>query len=303
MSPRVPPLARDAAMSRRVFLVAGGGAVVAAAMANTTRAGASILLHEAHDHGKGGKKGRKLSALLVSSDLYASPDPQRVGFVVARGLRFVAGPPAEVGFAPPGSNRGTTMATVLYETGLPDGRGVYVAEPIFSEPGVRQGVVITRGKELPLAVEVREAARAPVVGAPAPRDASPTLADTLGVKPICTRRPKCPLHDVSLADVIGTGKPVAVIFATPALCTSRYCGPVLDEVLDVMGRYQDRVAFVHVEIYADKRGVRLAPTVDAWGLPSEPWLFAVDRGGTIRARLDGAFGQDEVTSVLDALVA
>ena len=39
---------------------------------------------------------------------------------------------------------------------------------------------------------------------------------------------------VSLAEVIGAGTPVAAMFATPALCASQYCGPVLDELLDVL---------------------------------------------------------------------
>ena len=39
----------------------------------------------------------------------------------------------------------------------------------------------------------------------------------------------------------------------------------------------------------------------AWNLPSEPWLFGVDASGLITARLDGAFGQDEMRTVLDNL--
>jgi len=123
------------------------------------------------------------------------------------------------------------------------------------------------------------------------------------VKPICTRRPQCPLHEVSLADVIGTGTPVAVMFATPALCQSMYCGPVLDELLAVRSRYEDRITFVHVEIYASTTGATLAPTVAAWGIESEPWLYTVDGTGTIVGRLDGAFGREEIVAQLDDLAA
>jgi hypothetical protein len=110
------------------------------------------------------------------------------------------------------------------------------------------------------------------------------------------------LHKVSLSEVVGTGRPVAVLFATPALCQSQYCGPVLDELLDVRRPYEDRVAFVHVEIYRSNRGADLAPTVEAWGLPTEPWFFTIDGAGTITGRLDGAFGGDEMTAQLDTLV-
>jgi hypothetical protein len=123
------------------------------------------------------------------------------------------------------------------------------------------------------------------------------------VKPICTRTPKCPLHDVSLATVIGAGTPVAVMFATPALCQSQYCGPVLDELLDIRAPFADAVTFVHVEIYRSNRGADVAPTVAAWGLPSEPWFYTIDPAGTIVGRLDGAFGGDEMRSQLEALAA
>ena len=35
------------------------------------------------------------------------------------------------------------------------------------------------------------------------------------------------MHDVDFADVVGK-KPTVLLFATPALCQSRVCGPVVD---------------------------------------------------------------------------
>jgi hypothetical protein len=78
---------------------------------------------------------------------------------------------------------------------------------------------------------------------------------------------------------------------------------VLDELLKVMGPYQDKVTFVHVEIYKNLTGSDYVPTVDAWNLPTEPWLFGIDAQGVVRSRIDGAFGGTEMKSLLDALVA
>ncbi|MCJ7439624.1 MAG: hypothetical protein MUP97_17950, partial [Acidimicrobiia bacterium] len=58
----------------------------------------------------------------------------------------------------------------------------------------------------------------------------------------------------------------------------------------------------HVDIYRSSTGAELSPTVEAWGLESEPWLYTVDGAGTIVGRLDGAFGGNEMTARLDALV-
>ena len=113
--------------------------------------------------------------------------------------------------------------------------------------------------------------------------------------------PPCPLHAQSLSDVIGAGKPVAVMFATPALCQTATCGPVLNQLLSLRKAYADRVTFVHVEIYRSNKGATVAPTVAAWNLPGEPWLFTIDGRGTVRGRLDGAFGRDEIRQELDAL--
>jgi hypothetical protein len=96
------------------------------------------------------------------------------------------------------------------------------------------------------------------------------------------------------------------MFATPALCQSQYCGPVLDELLDIMAPYRDRVAFVHVEIYQADRGPNVAtraPTVAAWHLPSEPWFYTIDGNGIIQARLDGAIATNETKAALDRLAA
>lgn len=248
-------------------------------------------------------KRQPLSPLVLSSDLYASPDSQRLAFAIAKGSNFASVAPAQIELARPGSTDGIVLDTTLHKAGLPKGRGVYVAEPVFDVPGVWGAIALTRGRKVKFAVQVKEAPEAPAVGSAAPLVASPTKSEPLGVKPICTRVPRCPLHDVSLDELAGTGRPIAVLFATPALCQSAYCGPVLDELLELRGNYDGRIDFVHVEIYRSNTGADISPTVEAWGLPSEPWLYTVDAGGTIVGRIDGAFGGDEVATMLDALVA
>jgi hypothetical protein len=121
--------------------------------------------------------------------------------------------------------------------------------------------------------------------------------------PICTRSPVCDLHSTSLDTLIGKGRPVAVLFATPARCVSAYCAPVLDALLPLVDEYADRVDVVHCDIYLDNRTQEVSPTVAAWSLPSEPWMFGVDATGTITARLDGAMGQDEMRQMLASLAS
>ncbi len=111
------------------------------------------------------------------------------------------------------------------------------------------------------------------------------------------------MHDEDLADVLGR-KPVVLLFATPQLCQSRICGPVVDVAEQVKREFGDRVAFIHQEVYNDNeinKGVR--PQMRAYRLPSEPWLFVIDRSGKVSTVIEGAFSvgelQDAVGRVAD----
>ena len=282
-------------VTRRAFLTTAGGLVVAAAVAGP----AGAVRSSAHAT----VKNTALSPVVLSSDLYASPDPQRVAFAIYKGAQPSSAGSAKLALAPPGADKGTVFPTKLQKAGLPKGRGVFVAEALLPTEGAWNALAIVGGKRLPFALQVNARPAAPAVGAPAPRAASPTQANTLGVRPICTRTPQCPLHTVSLSDTVGSGRKVAVLFATPALCQSQYCGPVLDELLKIKRPYEEQVTFVHVDIYTSSTGVEQSPTVVAWGIPSEPWLFTINGAGTIIGRLDGAFGGDEMRSQLDTLAS
>jgi hypothetical protein len=59
--------------------------------------------------------------------------------------------------------------------------------------------------------------------------------------------------------------------------------------------YGDEAAFIHMEIYIDNEPPRVRPQVRAFHLPSEPWLFAIDRGGTIGSAVEGALGVEALT--------
>jgi hypothetical protein len=131
----------------------------------------------------------------------------------------------------------------------------------------------------------------PEVGERPPKVRTDTVASAHGdVEAIDTRRPTSDMHEESFADVVGK-KPVALLFATPQLCSSRVCGPVVDEALQLKSRYGDRIAFIHQEVYVGNdvnKGLRVP--LQRFGLQSEPWLFVVGKDGRITARLEGSIG-------------
>ena len=105
---------------------------------------------------------------------------------------------------------------------------------------------------------------------------------------------------VSLNQVLGK-RPVALLFSTPQLCVSRVCGPVTDIAVQLQHRFGNKVAFIHQEVYVDNQPSKgLRSQLKAFHLRTEPWLFAINRHGTIVARLEGAFGTTELTQAIQA---
>ena len=131
----------------------------------------------------------------------------------------------------------------------------------------------------------------PRVGDKAPKVHTETLESAGGdITKIDTRDPPSDMHKVDFADVVGK-KPVALLFSTPQLCQSRVCGPVTDMELQMQSKYGDKMDFIHQEVWQDNdinKGLR--KPLQEFNLPTEPWLFVVDKNGKITARLEGSIG-------------
>lgn len=141
----------------------------------------------------------------------------------------------------------------------------------------------------------------PDVGDPAPVIHTQTVGDVADVKELTTRvPPDRDLLQTDFADVVGE-KPVVLTFATPALCQSRVCGPVVDVVDQVASEVgQDKAAFIHQEVYRDNQiGKGLRPQLLAYDLRSEPWTFVIGADGRIADRFEGAVSVDELKAAVE----
>jgi hypothetical protein len=95
-------------------------------------------------------------------------------------------------------------------------------------------------------------------------------------------------------DVLGK-KPVVLVFATPALCQSRICGPVVDVAMQVQADYGDKATFIQQEIYKDNDVNKgFTDQVADYRLPTEPWIFVIDKDGKISDRFEGAVSVGEL---------
>ena len=195
-------------------------------------------------------------------------------------------------------------------TSDPDAASVVYATDIdFPKDGEwRIAALIEKDGELTSALlpsaEVGAFTKIPRAGQEAPLIHTPTPGEVGGdLSKITTRIPPDTQNKVDYADALGK-EPIVLLFATPQFCQSRVCGPVVDVAEQVKQLYGDEAAFIHMEIYNDNDPSKdVRPQVKAFHLPTEPWLFAIDRNGRIKDEIEGAFGVEELTRVVKGLTA
>jgi hypothetical protein len=239
----------------------------------------------------------------------ASGPPQRLPFLLA-----------ESGDAPLDEIDGTVAFRLVDETGAqvgeptevtPMGVGLpraYLAyETVFPEPGIYSVEAQYQGQTMTSAVQAwpLDEVAVPQIGDQLPPVTTPTATDSHSVDPICTRDPICPFHERTTAEALAAGQITILQVSTPQFCQTNVCGPVLDNLIDLLdGR--DDVAAVHVEVYSDPLAVDTiaeatrAPAVVELALPLEPVTFVTDASGVIVSRLDSIWDDAELSAAIAA---
>lgn len=242
--------------------------------------------------GSAGKGGKHEKSALAQARAKALEQPAIGPFPAS--LESLATEPA---YRAKTTSEDPDAATAVYTTNIDfAGNGEWRIAALIKQGGE------TKASLLPSAT-VGEFEEVPKVGEKAPLIHTPTAADVHGdLSKITTRVPPDTQNRVDYAEALGR-ESIFLLFATPQFCQSRVCGPVVDVAEQVKHRYGDKAAFIHMEIYKDNdpsKGVR--SQVRAFRLPSEPWLFAIDRQGVIRAVIQGAFGVDQMTRVVKDVI-
>ncbi|MGI8927534.1 MAG: hypothetical protein ACR2HN_12945 [Tepidiformaceae bacterium] len=143
-------------------------------------------------------------------------------------------------------------------------------------------------------------------GARAPKSDNLTKREVSDLHEIDSGDPPNDMHDVKIKDALAAGRPLVVVFSTPAFCTSRFCGPVNEEVEALRDIYKDRVDFVHIEIWKNFDRKELSQATKEWivradGGLTEPWVFAVDKDGAIYDRWEGPVARNIMEASVKAI--
>jgi hypothetical protein len=257
------------------------------------------------------------TASLGPADSMFTTGTQRFAFAIStKSQRYIYAPTAVyIASAPNKPAQGPFLAPIDPMTVAPQYRSqqnqgpgglaaIYYSELPLRRSGIVDVLALTRvGSKLIGATGELAVALSIPIPAPGHRPpdiATDTLATTHGsIALVTTRTPPENMHSVSFNQVLGK-KPVALLFSTPELCTSRVCGPVTDILVSLQHEFP-QITFIHEEVYVDNNPSKgLRPQMHKFGLETEPWLFMVNRKGIITARLQGAFGVNEARAALES---
>jgi hypothetical protein len=258
--------------------------------------------------------GAELTAVMASSEIAQGRNRVALGLIDARNQAIASGNVLVEYFKLGANNTAEKRAEspAVFRTVGGESKGIWVTPGTFTETGPWGAQVSLdqatgdQPKVARLSFDVRPKFSAPGYGEPAVRSKSLTERDVNGdLSRICSNTPPCALHTQSIADALAPGqKPLVVVFATPALCTSATCAPELEAVQQLHQTYGEQANFIHVEIYQypfDQ--LKTAAAVDEWHLPSDPWAFIVDKAGVVQDRFEGAAPFEELEPSLKAVLS
>lgn len=246
--------------------------------------------------------------LVVSSDLAVGKERVLVSAIDAENRSLVTDQPIDLAFVAPGGALSEEVPG-RFIWAVPDVRGMWVAEVDFDRPGtwtfrIRTGDDrVIEGAPFSVSPEPRTVG----VGERAPPSDSKTLPGTPLESLTTDPAPDLRLYRTAIAQAVGSGRPSVIVFATPAFCTSRTCGPVLDVTKPMIDVYPD-VNWIHVEVYenldaSNPDDLELARAVVEWGLPNEPWTFVVDGAGIVTHRFEGVLDRAELEAAVDRVTS
>jgi hypothetical protein len=258
---------------------------------------------------------------VVSSETVVGVNRFLFGIDDASGTKTIGTPDikVQVGFesaGPPATTIPSADARFLWA--IPDQRGLYALDVTFPGAGDWTAEFHASGPTLPAAnvrvqFEVQAQGHSIPIGGAAPSVVTPTAANRAEVAKVATDpSPDPSFYTTSEDQALARHEPFVLVFATPAFCVSRICGPTLDGIKAV-AKTEPGIVFINVEPYKlQYTGTQLQPVLDAtnqlqpvdavraFGIVSEPWTFVVDGKGIVRGSFEAVVSPEELKAAIAA---
>ncbi|MHB8511193.1 MAG: hypothetical protein ACYDCC_03335 [Actinomycetota bacterium] len=285
-------------LERRDFLKVGGvtllGLAAACGKNKTVGSGVNEIATNLHDLTKNAKQTLQP---VVAQPLLGKPHERlSIGLIDSK-QRDLTGGRARAWFAQSESapmvgpidleyhGHGFTRSTYIGRISLPaKGPWLYFVEAF---PLNMKGVFTGGSSETVGVLPVQNAGAPPqpYPGVKAISVPTPTVKNPRGVSPICTLHPMCTMHHVSLDVSLRKHRPIVLVIGTPAFCQSRFCGPVVQQLMEAQKAVGSKADFIHIELYKDDKNApangTLSPGAKAWRVEDEPAVYYIQRNGVI----------------------
>ena len=255
----------------------------------------------------------ELSVGVISTDLSLGSN-RLAFFLLDRGSAPFTTAEADVSFYYPAEDQGGELqasSTALFRKWPLGDRGIYTTQVKLDQPGTWSLTVNVTGpdggtRSAQGIFQVKEQSATPAIGSPAPRSKSKTARDVDKLEELTTASPPDrDLYALTIEEAVSSGKPLVVVFATPAFCQTATCGPQVQVIQGIKDNYGEAANFIHVEIWdnpneiqGDLSKARTSPTVEEWGLATEPWTFIMDRQGRVAAKFEAFASASEIEEEL-----
>ena len=234
-----------------------------------------------------------LSLLLISSDHSLGNNKFRFALLDANG-KLIDEELNEVIIRNLNSNK-IQRIDPIYEEWF-TGKGAYYSETIFDDFGNFEVKATRNDKTYGTALfQVNKESLTPKIGSAPPIISTKTADNIEDIKNISSDpNPNINFYKINYLDAIKNKLPTIIIFSTPALCVSGTCGPLLDHIKEISVNYPN-CNYIHVEVYEnfigknlnDLDSLKITEPTKSWKLPSEPWIFFLDREGILKYKLEG----------------
>ncbi len=184
--------------------------------------------------------------------------------------------------------------------------GVYVTSTTFNAAG-KWGAevdVVQGGKrhEVQAIFNVAKRSETPAIGEPAPRSNNPTVQQQ-PISKLDSGRPPDSMHSISIASSIAKHHALVVLFASAAYCGVFQCEAEISVVQNLAREYGSSVDFVHIDVFKNAHPPTLSATAVQWHIPSQPWVFVVDRSGRVLAKFEGLASPNELSAAIRKALA
>lgn len=201
----------------------------------------------------------------------------------------------------PAGHGPAVFQTVGSSSGGGNETGIYVINTTFDRAGKWGAEIDLAGKggkhSLQSIFDVTRKSITPQIGSAAPRSQNPTVAQE-AITHLDSGHPPDDMHAISIATAIARHSPLVVLFASAAYCGTFQCGAEIAAVQRVEQQYRTRASFVHIDTFRNARPPHLSAPAAQWHIPSQPWVFVVDRRGIVVAKFEGPASSSELAGAI-----